>query len=51
MGVLGIPFGAALGGGVMDPGFWLAGPSYRAAILAAVGVLSGSRFIGGSLRG
>lgn len=51
MGVLGIPFGPALGGGVIDPESRLAEPSYKAAILAAVGVLNGSRFIGGNLKG
>lgn len=51
MGVLGISFGPTLGRGVIDPESWLAEPSYKAAILAAVGVLNGSRFIGGSLKG
>lgn len=51
MGVLGIPFGPTLGGGVIDPESTAAVPSYRAAILAAVGVLKGRRFIGGNLRG
>lgn len=35
----------------MDPESILAAPSYKAAILAVVGVLNGKRFIGGNLRG
>ena len=51
IGVLGIPFGPTLGGGVIDPKSRLVEPSYKAAILVAVGVLNGKRFMGGNLRG
>jgi len=52
--VIGVP-GEALwpffGGGVMEPKLVAPAPSYSAAILAAVGVLSGRRFSGGIRRG
>jgi hypothetical protein len=51
IGVLGVVAGPIFGGGVRFPRFTTLAPSYKAEILAAVGVLSGSRFSGGSRSG
>ena len=46
-----MPFEPTLGGGVAARALLVDEPSYKAAILEAVGVLSGSRFNGGNLKG
>ena len=49
--MLGIADGANFGGGVTAPSFIEPALSYSAAIFAAVGVLSGSKFSGGRRKG
>lgn len=51
MGVVGVALVPFLGGGVTVPSSLAADPSYRAAILVAVGALSGKRLRGGNRRG
>lgn len=51
IGVLGVVCWLSCGGGVTAPELMDPAPSYKAAIFAAVGVLSGSKFSGGNRKG